>query len=341
MAFFDVQVLDTSISLLVINILGRNEQKRRSDRSAQPWQANAEAQQGRNLNGQDVILAHKGILQTAQELDLPPKELFRPPRNRIYRLRNDSDPPRNQIYRLRKHSDPPGTFAYCYRFITWTKHTMALTTSIENFLRTAQVAINNTLSTPEILAIVSEFGYTEAELTKGQKLYDAALAAQQAQQKEYSEQKSSTDQAETLRNQLHEEYMVHLKLARIALDKQPALGQQLALNGRRKQTFAGWLMQVEQFYTNSLNTPGVLEALDRFKLTPEKLAATQAKLPELIAAKDQNEKEKSEAQRATQLRDEAIDALDEWLSDYIAVARIALAQDPQRLEALGIVAPSP
>ena len=61
---------------------------------------------------------------------------------------------------------------------------MALTTSIENFLRTAQVAINNTLSTPEILAIVSEFGYTEAELTKGQKLYDAALAAQQAQQKE-------------------------------------------------------------------------------------------------------------------------------------------------------------
>ena len=39
-------------------------------------------------------------------------------------------------------------------------------------------------------------------------------------------------------------------------------------------------------------------------------------------------KETSEAQRATHDRDAAMDALDDWMSDFIGVSRIALSQDP-------------
>jgi hypothetical protein len=42
----------------------------------------------------------------------------------------------------------------------------------------------------------------------------------------------------------------------------------------------------------------------------------------------------AEAQRATQARDAAIEALDDWLADFRAVARLALEDDPQLLEAL-------
>lgn len=46
------------------------------------------------------------------------------------------------------------------------------------------------------------------------------------------------------------------------------------------------------------------------------------------------EKEKGEAQEATQKRDAAIAALDEWLGDFRVVARIALEDIPQLMEAL-------
>ena len=36
----------------------------------------------------------------------------------------------------------------------------------------------------------------------------------------------------------------------------------------------------------------------------------------------------------------AMEALEDWLEDYLGIARVALADEPQLLEALGIVVPS-
>ncbi len=211
---------------------------------------------------------------------------------------------------------------------------------VEDFLQAAQVAIANTLSTPEILTAVAVFGYDETVMQQGQALYTAALEAHQEQLREYGEQIGSRETFETLQDQVNATYMMHLKLARIALKDQPMWNQQLGLNGTRKRSFAGWLVQVQQFYANALKAPEVLQALERFRITSEMLAANATAVESVVAAKNQQEKEKSEAQRSTQVRDEAIEALNEWLSDYLAVARIALQQDPQRLEALGLVTPA-
>ena len=48
------------------------------------------------------------------------------------------------------------------------------------------------------------------------------------------------------------------------------------------------------------------------------------------------EREKSEAQQATEHRDVAMDALDEWMSDFISIARVAFEDDPQQLEKLHV-----
>ncbi len=46
------------------------------------------------------------------------------------------------------------------------------------------------------------------------------------------------------------------------------------------------------------------------------------------------QREKGEAQTATKERDATLDALDVWLSEFKTVARIALADNAQMLEAL-------
>ncbi len=48
------------------------------------------------------------------------------------------------------------------------------------------------------------------------------------------------------------------------------------------------------------------------------------------------EKEKSEAQKATKARDAALDALEEWYTEFRELAQIALEDDSQQLEALGM-----
>ncbi|MBK7178098.1 MAG: hypothetical protein IPH82_13075 [Chloroflexi bacterium] len=48
------------------------------------------------------------------------------------------------------------------------------------------------------------------------------------------------------------------------------------------------------------------------------------------------EKEKSQAQKATKARDKALDDLDEWYVEFRELARIALEDDAQQLEALGL-----
>ncbi|MEL7329962.1 MAG: hypothetical protein AAGJ69_08990, partial [Cyanobacteria bacterium J06559_1] len=75
-----------------------------------------------------------------------------------------------------------------------------------------------------------------------------------------------------------------------------------------------------------------------FGITRKKLRASQKTLQVVEAAAQTQEQAKGAAQRATQTRNAAMKALRDWLSDFIAIAKIALAQDRQLLESLGIKA---
>ena len=218
---------------------------------------------------------------------------------------------------------------------------MALDRSIDNLLSDAQLAIDNALNNPKVLGYLSDFGYTSARIQQGKKLYNIAAAAQLSQTTEAGEQISTTATLNEAWEAAKKTYIRFVKVARVAFKSDSGVSTQLGLNGSRKRTLSGWLAQATQFYKNAISNKEILKELAAFGITTQKLNAGLKQVKAIEAANLTQEKEKGEAQAATQKRDAALDELQDWLSDYLAIAKVALEEEPQLLEGMGILVRSP
>jgi hypothetical protein len=218
--------------------------------------------------------------------------------------------------------------------------TVAANQKIDTLLNSAHIAITNALTNPQIRGYLSDFGYTPERLQQGKLLYEAALAAHQQQRADYGDQRNATNTMNQSWETAQKTYMRYLKVARIAFKGNPGVATRLGLDGERKRTLSGWLAQANQFYTNALNAPELLTQLREYGITSDKLKAGQAEVQAVAAANQAQKTEKGDAQTATQTKEKAIAALQSWMSDFTAIARLALESDRQLLEGLGIMVAS-
>ena len=208
--------------------------------------------------------------------------------------------------------------------------------SVASQLERANTAISNALEDPAIATLLAGVGYDQATLEAGQALYEQAHDLNRTQEREYGEQNAATAALEAARQQADTTYMGFLKIARVALKGDHQAITALGLVGTRKISLTGWLDQACQFYTNALETPAVLTKLARYNITQTRLEAGKAEVDAVLAARHTQERERGDAQTSTKVRDAALDALNEWVGDFIEIARVALAGQPQLLEKLGI-----
>ena len=206
--------------------------------------------------------------------------------------------------------------------------------NIDEFLTRANVAIANARKTPRILAALEVYGYDDAVMQQGQELLDTARALTDAQQKEYGEQYSATAAVNEAMAKADRIYSDHRELAAMVFRDDAGKQAEIGLNQTKKRSFSGRLTQMERFYANLLAKPDMLKAMDRFRVTEEKLLEAQALVEQVKILGEIQQRETGEAQTATKERDAALDALDRWLSEFKTVAKIALADDAQMLEAL-------
>lgn len=191
----------------------------------------------------------------------------------------------------------------------------------------------------ELASPLAEYGYTEDKLKAGNALYKTAQELQNKQKKEYGDQYGATYELNVAKAGANATYMKHLKIARVVFGRNPGVSEALQLAGTRSRTFSGWLSQAKTLYANALEFARVLDALGEFGITKNKLQAAQVLITDCESKYNKQLKEKGEAQTATRVRDKALDTLDRWVSDFVAIFRIALESNPQYLEMLGIVEP--
>ncbi|MBU1012459.1 MAG: hypothetical protein KKG99_05595 [Bacteroidetes bacterium] len=199
------------------------------------------------------------------------------------------------------------------------------------------ICIDNARSDRDIQSKLSAFGYTAEKLTIGKTMWEVCDVLVKTQIKEYGDQFEATNVLNALWKTAENAYINSLKIARVAFVDDASAQAALLLNNKRKDSLSGWLQQSESFYANLIASESFKTRMSAYGYTNEKLLAEQQQITNLKTAKLNQEKEKGQAQQATLNRDKKMDELDAWVSDFIVIARVALAETPQYLEKLGIL----
>ena len=207
---------------------------------------------------------------------------------------------------------------------------------VDQRLLAVQLAVENTLKDQDVLTELTLFGYDEAKLNVGKRLYEEAQALVNQQKVEYGEQYQATQVLHQAKEKADKVYTRTLKIARIALRGNVQAHTALILGGPRKRSLAGWLAQAQAFYANLRADADLIAQMANFGYDQAKLEAEQALVLAVLQADQTQQKEMGEARQATKLRDAKLDEMDEWMLDFITIVRVALEEEPEKLATLGI-----
>lgn len=198
-----------------------------------------------------------------------------------------------------------------------------------------RVTLENVEKQPEIAEIMAEFGYDAALLAEGKTLFAQTRESFDFNLKEDDETSEAFNNFVTLRENLAETYTLHRKKGKIIFRKEPTTLERLALSGSLPGAYIKWLETVKKFYAVATIEPAIQAKLIRLKITIEVLIETTQLIADLEEARSAYLREKGESQNATELKEKAFGEIEDWMSEFYAVAKIALEDSPQLLESLG------
>lgn len=209
--------------------------------------------------------------------------------------------------------------------------------SQDDFLVQSKMRIENGIKDSKIASKIATRGYTPEKMSEGKLLYEEASDMAEKQKAEYGELEGAYKKRDVEKWKAEEDFRDHRKLAKIGLKNDIAGLVTLGLTGVRPQSFSGWERETRNFYNNISNNQEWLDAMAHKGVTVEELDASKQKVAEVSTLNEVVRQEMGDAQNATVLRDAKLDELNEWINDFEEVAKIALKDQPQLLEKLGII----
>ena len=198
-----------------------------------------------------------------------------------------------------------------------------------------RVALENVQEQPEIASVMADLGYDSALITEGKQLLEQTRNIFDFNKTEDDETSVAYADFSNRKKDLETIYSLHRKKAKVVFRKDPVTLKQLALDGSLQKSYVKWIETVKKFYTVAATNTEIQGKLARLKVTPEDITATNTKVTELEKARAEYLREKGESQDATKAKDAAFAKIDDWMSEFYAVAKIGLEEKPQLLESLG------
>ena len=212
-----------------------------------------------------------------------------------------------------------------------TKRTLSEAEALEQY----RVSFENVEKQKEIATIMAEFGYDKTLLTEGKTLLTKTRKAFDFNKKEDDETTEAYKNFTELKENLAKTYSLHRKKGKVIFRKEPTTLSKLVLTGSLPTAYLKWLETVKKFYTVASTDTDIQSKLVRLKITNDEINKTIQLITDLELARAEYLREKGESQDSTKSKDKVFGEIDDWMSEFYAVAKIALEDNPQLLESLG------
>ena len=134
---------------------------------------------------------------------------------------------------------------------------------------------------------------------------------------------------------LEDTFTMHRKKAKVVFRKDSLTADKLAVSGPKSRTYIKWLEAAKKYYSVLSDDTAILGKLARLKISADDITAANTMIDDLNVARAEYLREIGESQDATKAKNAAFDGIDDWMSEFYAVAEIGLEDNPQLLEALG------
>ena len=208
---------------------------------------------------------------------------------------------------------------------------------IDAIMNAIRILITNCISHDVIRQVLNEFGYTTEKLQQGLDMYNEVDGLVTEQREEYNEQYEASNIFYSEWELAKKFSMRTLKFARIAFEGNTKILNDMHANKSRSDRYDVWRVDARAMYDTMLGDESLINVLLEFGYSIEKLTAEYEDVKKLDTLYNNFMTEKGEAQQSTLIRDQKLQELRIWMGRLKKVARLALADQPQLLEILGII----
>ncbi len=200
-----------------------------------------------------------------------------------------------------------------------------------------RISLENVETQPVIAKAMEELGFDTAEIAKGKLLLGETASIYNLNKQEFDEKSAAYSNYIAQRKVVSDIYGLHRKKAKVVFRNDLEILKQLELEKALSQGYAKWLEGVKKFYSEIINDETLQTKLLRLKVTKEDLNNAGKEILKLDKARAEYIREKGESQEATQDKNAAFDKMEDWMYEFYAVAKIALEDNAQLLESLGVL----
>ncbi len=189
---------------------------------------------------------------------------------------------------------------------------------------------------PEIATKLEEVGVDADYLTAGETLHNETEQLIEKQKQEYQESATAYDNFYLAKDEAKTKFKKTFKVVDVTSRKDQNLRDRLKLTVAVPYAIEEWISYTTNFYNALLNESDFLTKISKFKVTSERVNAEKSAIEALKPLRDAAKKEEGEAQEATRVRNAKLEELDDYCDELKVFAELALEDEPQLLEKLGI-----
>ncbi len=209
--------------------------------------------------------------------------------------------------------------------------------SITKILYLSDICIRNSIASTTIYEAVSQLGYDKQELETGRAMHNELTHLVEHFDRSHSDLKQAYYNRIQAQKQVATLYKRHLSIARIAFREDSAATIALDLKGIRATQLSRWINQCRSFYTFLQNNENWLKQLERYNIKTADLQNSLELVNKVEKLEEKVRYNRGISKDSTYKRNQKAQELGQWVNDYLSIARIALSESPQMLEALGVV----